>query len=233
MEGDGRGAVHPTPGGGGSLRVGGDTYTFEATAENTGGTLTLTEATMPGGASPRGGTPPRSHHRRDRAFWVLEGEVEMIFGGRAFVAGAGSFVFVPRGRLTRPGTWGREPLLMQLLGRDGRTQSELLAAVVLDHSTVSKFLRRMREAGLLAREPAEDDRRVMRVWPSGKGRAVREPLEGMWSELERASVGDLDGETVERFIATSAAIRRAVLERGAASPVPEDRRSRTRTGERA
>ena len=102
MEGDGRGVVHVPPGEGESLRVGDDTYTFKATAENTGGALTLMEATMPpSGASPRGaprgGTPPHIHHRRDQAFYVLEGEIEITDGEHAFVAGAGSFLFVPRG----------------------------------------------------------------------------------------------------------------------------------------
>ena len=117
---------------------------------------------------------------------------------------------------------GQELRLMRLLGRDGQTQSELLAAVGLDHSTLSKSLRRMQEAGLLTREPDRHDRRVMRVSLTDKGRAMREPLEGMWSALERASVGDLDAETVERFIATSEAIRRSVVERG--RPAPDDTR---------
>ncbi len=72
---------------------------------------------------------------------------------------------------------------MRLLGRDGQTQSELLAAVGLDHSTLSKSLRRMQEAGLLTREPDRHDRRVMRVSLTDKGRAMREPLEGMWTAL--------------------------------------------------
>lgn len=101
---------------------------------------------------------------------------------------------------------------MRLLERDGQTQSELLAAVGLDHSTVSRSLRRMQGAGLLVLEPAERDRRAMRAWLTDKGRAMRGALEEMWSELNRASVADLDAETVEWFIATSAAIRRSILE---------------------
>lgn len=97
MESDGRGVVHVPPDEGESLRVGDDTYTFKATAENTGGTLTLMEATMPPSGAPQGGTPPHIHHRRDQAFYVLEGEIEITDGERAFVAGAGSFLFVPRG----------------------------------------------------------------------------------------------------------------------------------------
>ena len=127
---------------------------------------------------------------------------------------------------------GQELLLMRLLERDGQTQSELLATVGLDHSTVSKSLRRMQEAGLLNREPAEHDRRVMRVSLTKKGRAMREPLEEMWSELERASVADLDAETIEQFIAMSAVIRRSMIERGAPAPGAGDQCSPTRTGER-
>ena len=108
---------------------------------------------------------------------------------------------------------GQELLLMRLLDRDGQTQSELLAAVGLDHSTVSKSLRRMQEAGLLTRAPAEHDRRAVRVWLTGKGRAMRGDIGEMWAELERASVGGLDADTVEQFIATGAVIRQAIVDR--------------------
>src|SRR5256885_8158507 len=64
---------------------------------------------------------------------------------------------------------GQELLLMQLLDRDGQTQSELLDSVGLDHSTVSKSLRRMQDAGLLVREPAAHDRRGLGVHLTHKG----------------------------------------------------------------
>ena len=64
---------------------------------------------------------------------------------------------------------GQELLLMHLLDRDGQTQSELLESVGLDHSTVSKSLSRMQDAGLLVREPAEHDRRVMVIHLTDKG----------------------------------------------------------------
>lgn len=126
---------------------------------------------------------------------------------------------------------GQELLLMRLLVRDGQTQSELLAVVGLDHSTVSKSLRRMQEAGLLTREPDEHDRRATRVWLTDRGRAMRGPLEEMWSELEQASVADLDPDTIERFIATSTAVRRSIIERGSPIPVAGDQRPPTTTGE--
>ncbi len=95
--------VHVPPGEGRTLWVVGDTYTFKGTAENTGGALLLFEAEVP----PQSGPPPHIHHREDEAFYVLEGEVEVREGDRTFVAGGGSFVFIPRGWCTGSRTSGR------------------------------------------------------------------------------------------------------------------------------
>src|SRR3954470_15721853 len=96
---------------------------------------------------------------------------------------------------------GQELLLMQLFDKDGQTQSELLESVGLDHSTVSKSLRRMQEAGLLTREPAEHDRRVMVVHLTDKGRALREPIAALWQTLEEASARSLSERQVKSFLA--------------------------------
>jgi MarR family transcriptional regulator, organic hydroperoxide resistance regulator len=121
---------------------------------------------------------------------------------------------------------GQELLLMQLLDRDHQLQSELLESVGLDHSTVSKSLRRMQEAGLLSRTPAAHDRRALVVSLTDQGRAMRQPLEEMWSALEAASVPDLDSATVERFIRTAAVIQLSVAQRarsrGDLESVPSD-----------
>ncbi len=108
---------------------------------------------------------------------------------------------------------GQELLLMQLLDRDHQTQSELLEAVGLDHSTVSRSLRRMQEAGLLHREPTESDRRILRVSLTDRGRALRGPLEEMWATLERVTVSDLEGDLAQRFLDAADRIQRAVESR--------------------
>ncbi|MEU0031109.1 MarR family winged helix-turn-helix transcriptional regulator [Streptomyces sp. NPDC006335] len=105
---------------------------------------------------------------------------------------------------------GQELLLMQLLDRDGQTQSELLESVGLDHSTVSKSLRRMQDAGLLVREPAEHDRRVMVVHLTDKGRALREPIAAMWRALEETSARDLSAQQAESFVRIAYAIADAI-----------------------
>ncbi len=108
---------------------------------------------------------------------------------------------------------GQELLLMHLLDRDGRTQSELLESVGLDHSTVSKSLRRMQDAGLLVREPAAHDRRVMVVHLTDKGRAMREPIAALWRTLEEASARNLSERQMKSFLRTAYAITEAINSR--------------------
>ena len=114
---------------------------------------------------------------------------------------------------------GQELLLMQLFDRDGQTQSELLESVGLDHSTVSKSLRRMQDAGLLVREPAEHDRRVLVVHLTDKGRAMREPIAALWQTLEEASARNLSKKQTQSFVDTAYAITQAI--HGRALPLEE------------
>lgn len=108
---------------------------------------------------------------------------------------------------------GQELLLMHLLDRDGQTQSELLESVEVDHSTISKALRRMQDAGLLVREPAAHDRRVMVVHLTDKGRAMREPIAAMWRALEETSALNLSVQQAESFVRTAYAIADAINSR--------------------
>jgi DNA-binding MarR family transcriptional regulator len=101
---------------------------------------------------------------------------------------------------------GQELVLMHLFDRDGQTQSELLASVGLDHSTLSKTLRRMQDAGLLLRQPADHDRRVMVVHLTEKGRAMREPITSMWQTLEETTTRNLSPQQAESVMNAADAI---------------------------
>ncbi|MFJ4834720.1 MarR family winged helix-turn-helix transcriptional regulator [Streptomyces sp. NPDC088747] len=114
---------------------------------------------------------------------------------------------------------GQELLLMQLFDRDGRTQAELLERAGLDHSTVSKSLRRMQEAGLLTRAPAPHDRRVMVVSLTDAGRALREPIADMWRTLEQISVRDLTPEQIDMFTTCARTIEKSVRDHNRQAPV--------------
>jgi quercetin dioxygenase-like cupin family protein len=84
-------ALHVTEGEGKMLWVVDELMTFKATGEDTGGAYSLTYSVVP----PGGGPPPHIHHREDEAFWVLEGELEVMVGESTFKASAGSFVHLP------------------------------------------------------------------------------------------------------------------------------------------
>ena len=65
---------------------------FVATAGSTAGSFALIdEVAGPGRAS-----PPHIHHSEDEGFWILEGEATFTCGDETYVAGPGSFVFLPR-----------------------------------------------------------------------------------------------------------------------------------------
>lgn len=87
------GALYVPAGEGSSRWFSGDTYTIKASSETTNGSLGLVEATVP----PGNGPVAHAHTRTDEAFYVLNGEVEILDGERTFTAGVGDFVFVPRG----------------------------------------------------------------------------------------------------------------------------------------
>jgi quercetin dioxygenase-like cupin family protein len=65
-----------------------------AEGEDTGGRLTVYEIVFP----PDSGPPLHVHEREDEAFYVLEGSLSVRMGEEEeYEAGAGSFVFQPRG----------------------------------------------------------------------------------------------------------------------------------------
>jgi quercetin dioxygenase-like cupin family protein len=66
---------------------------IKATATDTGGLMSIVEVTEHPGAE----APLHLHHRDDEGFWVLEGNVTFEVGDTTIEAGAGDYVFAPRG----------------------------------------------------------------------------------------------------------------------------------------
>jgi mannose-6-phosphate isomerase-like protein (cupin superfamily) len=105
------GVVHVPPGGGKSVWFNGGLVTFYALGEDTGGAFTLFEEAI----APQTGALPHLHHEEDQAFYVLEGDHRFVCDGRAFVAGAGSFLYVPRGTVHSYDNVGTEPSRLLIL----------------------------------------------------------------------------------------------------------------------
>jgi quercetin dioxygenase-like cupin family protein len=87
-----RGLVLPA-GEGHVVRLGNSTFTFKAVSEDTGGAYSVMEYIAPPGA----GSPMHRHHREDEAFHILEGTMTFRLGEKKVEAGAGAFVYIPRG----------------------------------------------------------------------------------------------------------------------------------------
>ena len=61
-------------------------------AAETGGTLSAAETIIPAGLEP----PVHVHEHEDELFYVLEGELTVICGGRELRGGPGTVAFLPR-----------------------------------------------------------------------------------------------------------------------------------------
>ena len=81
------------PGEGRAIEPGPFAMTVKATAEETGGVVSVLEAEEP----PDFGPPMHLHHDADEAFYVLDGEYVMFLEDREIPCPAGSFIFIPRG----------------------------------------------------------------------------------------------------------------------------------------
>lgn len=86
---------------------------------------------------------------------------------------------------------GQEMLLLRLWPGDGQTQSELAGDLCISPATMTKMLDRMAKAGLVERRTDIEDQRVSRVYLTGEGWALREPVEEIWHEIEAQSLVNL------------------------------------------
>jgi quercetin dioxygenase-like cupin family protein len=79
------------------LSVLGDVYRVVLSGDDTGGALCVIDQLL----APGGGPPLHRHSREDEAFVVLEGAVQFVVDGKELTAGAGAYVYAPRGSVHR------------------------------------------------------------------------------------------------------------------------------------
>lgn len=80
---------------------------------------------------------------------------------------------------------GQNLVLAALWERDGRTPGELAAALNVTTPTIVKMATRMSAAGLLVRRRDDLDNRLVRLYLTDRGRALREPVTADRDALER------------------------------------------------
>jgi len=80
------------PGEGKIILVPGHKITHKISGEDTDGRYSLMEVELTGD-----GPPQHIHKTEDEAFFVLEGEINVLVGERNFIAKVGTLVRIPRG----------------------------------------------------------------------------------------------------------------------------------------
>ncbi|KUF13781.1 MULTISPECIES: MarR family winged helix-turn-helix transcriptional regulator [Streptomyces] len=86
---------------------------------------------------------------------------------------------------------GQEFLMMHLWDAGPVRQSELIKAVDLDPSTVTKMLQRLEQAGHVRRRPDPEDRRAVLVESTEASCGLLTEVQRSWGELEEQTLAGL------------------------------------------
>ena len=86
---------------------------------------------------------------------------------------------------------GQEMLLLRLWSEEGIPTSQLAAAMGVEPPTTTKMLQRLEHRGLIERRPDPEDARISRVYLTQRGRALEQPVLGVWKQLEVQTVAGL------------------------------------------
>lgn len=95
--------------------------------------------------------------------------------------------------------FGQDLVLAVLWERDGRTPGEVAAALHVTTPTVVKMATRMTAAGLLTRRRDDRDNRLVRLWLTEAGLALKEPVLAARQSLEDKVTANLT-ETERRHL---------------------------------
>ena len=121
--------------------------------------------------------------------------------------------------------YGQDLVLAALWERDGRTPGEVAAALHVTTPTIVKMATRMAGAGLLTRRRDDRDNRLVGLWLTEAGRALKEPVLAARESLEREVTAGLTEAERRRLLAALATVHQkasAMLEQaGAEQAGPE------------
>jgi DNA-binding MarR family transcriptional regulator len=114
---------------------------------------------------------------------------------------------------------GQDHLLAALWERDGRTPGEIAAATNVTTPAVTKVSARLVEAGLLTRRRDGRDNRLVRLWLTDTGSALREPVEAERRLLEEKITENLTLREREHLMSALAKICQSASELLGGDPV--------------
>lgn len=94
----------------------------------------------------------------------------------------------------------QELLLMQLWHTDNQSQNSLGKTLGINHSTVTKSVSRLEEAGLVIRKRSDLDKRVTLVSLTQAGMDLKEDVFNVWRTLENTVTENLSDEEKGLFL---------------------------------
>jgi len=98
---------------------------------------------------------------------------------------------------------GQEFYLAQLWREDGVTSADLATRTGVSAPAVTKVVTGLERSGLVRRERDPSDARLVRVWLTDAGRALREPVTRVWYDTERefwSGLADDERARVRRIV---------------------------------
>jgi DNA-binding MarR family transcriptional regulator len=117
---------------------------------------------------------------------------------------------------------GQYHLLAALWEQDGRTPGEIATATNVTTPAVTKVAARMVETGLLTRRRDERDNRLVRLWLTNAGRALREPIEAERRFLEDKVTENLTATERKHLMSALAKIYQSARDLLGGDPVEHD-----------
>ena len=86
---------------------------------------------------------------------------------------------------------GQDLALCQLWNEEGLTQVQLSEKMGCEPPTVTNMVKKLEEYGLITRVPDKNDARVVRVYLTEQGRALKEPVMQIWQAQQQSLLNGL------------------------------------------
>lgn len=93
-------------------------------------------------------------------------------------------------------------LLRLILENPGLSQRDIAEELRLDKSTVTRFIEKLEQRGLLIRQASEDDQREKVVHPTKKAQAIQNSLESLGDELYATMCSVIGKKNMKDFVTT-------------------------------
>lgn len=98
-------------------------------------------------------------------------------------------------------------LLRVVLSNPGITQKDIADELLLDPSTVTRFIDALSARGMIERQPSKDNARESTIFPTAQGKALQEELEETGQNLYKSMRKTLGARRFDSFVKELRAVR--------------------------